>query len=380
MRPLASRSRGGPTRLPPVAILIAAADAKEADRGAAATPPRSAIQVIPSHLPSGGGSLLFWSPARGLSTPTYGQRDGASPPMSLTTSFATPPSSLASSLASSPVSGPRRAPADAAIGQVLFVARGGGWGALPSCSAAPRSAGGVPGAVRLPPLPPLQPLPSLSSLPPPAARRATPFPTRLASDRKAPPPAPFPARPCSWSTPHLAPKPRGSGGDSGRDPPSPPPRSGVAPPPTGPPSDPSAVRRPYTDAERALVRSLLIELGWGRFDAIAAAMPTTRSVPSLRGLANTLRLSCPAVATAYARRRETARPAHRQPWTPTDDAQLIDAVAAVGWGDLPAAARRLTKGRSRNAVVTRLSLLKKRSWRLQEAHRRHAAGAAGEWW
>ena len=369
MRPLAPRGRGGPTRLPPVANLIAAADAKEARRAAAATPSPDAIPVILSSLPSSGGSLLSWTPSRGLPTPTYGQRAGAFPPTSLTTSLATPPSSLVSSLVSSPASATQRGPADTAIEQVQSGARRGGWGALSSCSAPPTSAGRAPGAVRLPFLPPL------SSLPPPTIRRMAPCPTRLASDREAPFAAPFPARPCSWSTPHLAPTPR-DGGGSGDDPPPPPPRGPTAPPPAANPAHSSAVRRPYTDAERSLVRSLLIELGWGRFDAIAAAMPTRRSVPSLRGLANSLRLACPAVAAAYARRRETARPAHRQPWTPTDDAQLIDAVATVGWGDLPAAARRLTKGRSKNAVVTRLSLLKKRSVRLQEAHRRHTVGIA----
>ena len=115
---------------------------------------------------------------------------------------------------------------------------------------------------------------------------------------------------------------------------------------------------------------LLVELGWGRFDAIAARLPTRRSVLSLRGLANTLRYHHADVQEAYARRRETARPAQRLPWTDVDDAEFVDAVVTLGWGRLPKVVSTLRKRRSKNAVITRLSVLKKRSERLREAHQR----------
>lgn len=123
------------------------------------------------------------------------------------------------------------------------------------------------------------------------------------------------------------------------------------------------------------MRALLVELGWGRWDALAAALPgPRRSVASLRGLASTLRHGCPAVAAAYGRRRETARPPTRVPWTPADDEALIDAVVTVGWGRWGGVAATLTKRRSRHALVTRVSVLKRRSARLRDAHRRYMAG------
>ncbi|GAB0495715.1 hypothetical protein MMPV_007020 [Pyropia vietnamensis] len=129
-------------------------------------------------------------------------------------------------------------------------------------------------------------------------------------------------------------------------------------------------RRPYSIAERALVRSLLVELGWGRPDAIAARLPSRRSILSLRGLANSLRAAHDDVRVAYARRRETARPAQRLPWTDADDEELTAAVVAHGWGRLGRVVGLLRKRRSKNAVITRLSVLKKRDARLREAHQR----------
>lgn len=141
------------------------------------------------------------------------------------------------------------------------------------------------------------------------------------------------------------------------------------------PLTPPATRRPYSAADRAAVRALLVQLGWGRWEDLAAALPgPPRSVASLRGLASTLRHGCPAVAAAYVRRRETARPPTRVPWTPIDDKELIDAVMSVGWGRWGAVAAVLTKRRSRHALVTRVSVLKRRSAHLREAHRRYMAG------
>lgn len=118
------------------------------------------------------------------------------------------------------------------------------------------------------------------------------------------------------------------------------------------------------------MRSLLVELGWGRFDAIAARLPSRRSILSLRGLANSLRAAHDDVRIAYARRRETARPAQRLPWTDADDEELTAAVVAHGWGRLGRVVGLLRKRRSKNAVITRLSVLKKRDPRLRDAHQR----------
>lgn len=161
----------------------------------------------------------------------------------------------------------------------------------------------------------------------------------------------------------------------------PPPHQGGPPPPRGCDDDHDDVdndddaparptRRPYSLAERALVRSLLVELGWGRFDAIAARLPSRRSILSLRGLANSLRAAHDDVRIAYARRRETARPAQRLPWTDADDEELTAAVVAHGWGRLGRVVGLLRKRRSKNAVITRLSVLKKRDPRLRDAHQR----------
>ncbi|OSX75781.1 hypothetical protein BU14_0220s0011 [Porphyra umbilicalis] len=128
------------------------------------------------------------------------------------------------------------------------------------------------------------------------------------------------------------------------------------------------MRRPYSVEERELVRQLIVELGWGRFDTLRARLPTERSLLSVRGLANALRENHEDVARAYARRRETATPAQRLPWTDADDKELEDVVVNVGWGHLTKVVGMLRKKRSRNAVVTRLSVMKKRSARLRAAH------------
>jgi len=128
------------------------------------------------------------------------------------------------------------------------------------------------------------------------------------------------------------------------------------------------MRRPYSAEERQLVRCLIVELGWGRFDTLRHRLPTPRSLLSVRGLANALRDAHADVAAAYARRRETATPAQRLPWTDADDAELVDAVVRLGWGRLGAVVAALRKKRSKNAVVTRLSVMKKRSPQLRAAH------------